>query len=532
MFNGNVSVGSDTLRRIEYVVGIALSVFAIIFLGIRAAHAGALWRDECDSVATATLPDFSAVLHYFQFDSFPLPFVLALRGYIAIAGNSDASLRVFGALVGVSLLLVGWWTARRLRVEVPLVFLALAVLNPAFLVWGTTVRGYGIGSVIIVFAFAATANFLANGTTRNAFLMMMAFVAAVQCLVSNTALVFAICLAAVGVCFMRGDRKTVVVVMTPLAIAALSFLPYVATYFKMGWHVLLQTDVSLVVLWNIFRYSLGARNSVTAAAWAGVISIAGFSWILRIAKRAASQLVAFALLTALFSLVGSFIFLKLLSYTAQVWYFLPFICLLAGGIDLAYPTFASIRVVRLVLCVVAVAGTWWSNWPTLTARQSNIDLVADRLGAQAQAGDLVLVNPWFFGVSFNRYYRGVAPWLTVPILSDLRIHRYDLIRERMSEEDPLGDLRPTIESTLRHGGRVYLVGGVQLVGENERALVLPPAPRSQYGWNYLPYVIAWSQQIGEFLQAHVQASREVPQLAERINAEENIPLWEVSGWHD
>ena len=74
--------------------------------------------------------------------------------------------------------------------------------------------------------------------------------------------------------------------------------------------------------------------------------------------------------------------------------------------------------------------------------------------------------------------------------------------------------------------------GPDAIASYERALALPPAPRSQYGWNYLPYVIAWSQQIGEFLQAHVQASREVPQLAERINAEENIPLWEVSGWHD
>jgi len=526
------SVRSETIRCVEFVVAIILSIFAVVLLGVRATHAGPLWRDECDSVATATLSSLSELLRYFQFDSFPLPFLLTLRGYIAVVGNTDPSLRLFGALIGMSLLLVGWWGARRLRLGVPLVFLTLAVLNPSFLVCGTTVRGYGIGSVMIVFAFAATANFLAHRTKRNALLMCIGFLAAVQSLVSNTVLVFAICLAAVGVCLVRGHRKTAVFVMTALAIAALSFLPYVATYFKMGWHVLLQTNVSVVALWDVFRNSLGARNSVTAAAWAGLLSIAAISWILRIAKGAASGLAAFALLAAVLSLVGSFVFLKMLSYTPQVWYFLPFICLLAGGIDLAYPTFASIRVVRLVLCVVAVTGTWWSNWPVLIERQSNVDLIANWLGSRAQTGDLIVVNPWFFGVSFNRYYHGAAPWVTVPILSDRRIHRYDLMREKMSEPDPLADLRPTIESTLRNGGRVYLVGGVQLVSEGERVLVLPPAPQSQYGWSYLPYVIAWSQQLAAFLQAHVQTSAEVPQLTDRVNSPENIPLWQVAGWHD
>lgn len=527
----NVSANSETVRRIEYVVAIALSLFAIILLGVRVTHAGALWRDECDSVATATLPGFSQLLHYFQFDSFPLPFVLALRGYIAVAGNSDAALRVFGALVGAGLLFVGWWGAIRLRVNAPLVFLTFAVLNPSVLVWGTTVRGYGIGSAMIVFALAATANFLVNGTRRNAFLMTIAFAGAVQCLVSNTALVFAICLAAGGICLMRGDLKKGIAFTAALVIAAFTFLPYLATYSKMGWHVLLQTNVSLVALCRTFRDSLGASNSVTAAALAAIILIAVIFCALRIAKRGTSELAPFALLSAIFSFLGSLIFLKVLSYTPQVWYFLPFICLLAAAIDLAYPTLVWLRLGRLVLCVVAVGATWWSSWPTLTARQSNIDLITDRVAAQAQTGDLILVNPWFFGVSFNRYYHGSAPWLTVPVLSDTRIHRYDLVQEKMREEDPLRQVRLTIETTLRNGGHVYLVGGVQLLDEGKHALVLPPAPRSQYGWSYLPYVIAWSQQMGEFLQAHVQSSAEVPAAA-GINSEENIPLWQVGGWHD
>src|SRR5947208_16310155 len=92
------SARSETIRRIEYIAGVILSLIALVLLGIRATHAGPLWRDECDSVATATLPSFSEMLRFFQFDSLPLPFHLVLLGYIGIAGNRDASLRLFCTL--------------------------------------------------------------------------------------------------------------------------------------------------------------------------------------------------------------------------------------------------------------------------------------------------------------------------------------------------------------------------------------------------------------------------------------------------
>ncbi len=529
------SARSETIRRIEYIAGVILSLIALVLLGIRATHAGALWRDECDSVVTATLPNFSELLRYFQFDSFPLPFHLALRGYIAIAGNSDASLRLLGALVGILLLLVGWWSARIVHAGVPLVFLTLAALNPTFVTWGTTIRGYGIGSVMIVFAFAATANFLANRTNGSAFLMYIAFIAAVQCLVSNTVLVFAICLAGLGVSFSRGDRKTAVVIMGALGAAALSFLPYVAVYFKMNWHVLLQTGSSTAAWWETIRNSLGAHNPATAIAWLALTLMAALPCAMRLTKGALPPLASFALLAALATIAGGCIFFKLLNYLPNQWYFLPFVCLLASALQLAGLSFdasAAVRTFRLLICFLGVAGIWWSNWSTLTIRQSNVDLVANWLGSNVRAADLIVVNPWFFGVSFNRYYHGAAPWLTLPTLSDHRIHRYDLLQEKMSEDDPLHDLKQALESTLRHGGRVYLVGCAHWLREGERPVVLPPAPRSQYGWDFLPYIIGWSQQIAEYLQTYVHNGGELPQLGEHINPQEDIPLCLVEGWRD
>ena len=411
-------------------------------------------------------------------------------------------------------------------------FLTLAVLNPAVLVWGTTVRGYGLASVTIVFAFAAAAKFVTQRTKRDAVLMAIAFVAAVQCLVSNTALVFAISIGAMSVCWWRGERRSALIVAGALGVAALSYLPYVATYSKTNWHVVLQTNVSAGALWSAFCESLGAHNPATALAWIFFVLLASMC-----AFRNAHPpgLSVYASLVVVFAVLGIGIFLRLLSYIPQQWYFVPLVSVLAIALDLAVcATELSpiVRLLRLLVCVVAVALSCWSGWPMLTARQTNVDLVANWLDQHAHNNDLVVVNPWFAGVSFNRYYHGVAPWITVPMMKDKSIHRYDLLQNKMSESDPLADIKSTIENTLRNGGRVYLVGGAHFLEKNDQPLVLPPAPNSQYGWSLLPYIVAWSQQIADLVQAHARTAAAVPPLSDHVNLEEDVPLWQVEGWSD
>jgi hypothetical protein len=524
-------VRRETIRRVEFVAAMALSILAIVFLIARATHAGGLWRDEADTVTTATLP-FPDLLRYFQFDALPLSFLIGLRGYVAIAGNTDASLRIFGVLVGLGLLLAGWWSARRLRDDVPLVFLTLAVLNPAFLIWGTTIRGYGLGSVMAVLAFAATANFLRQNKTRDAVLMALAFVAAVQCLVSNTALVFAISLGAMSICWWRGERRSALIVGGALGLAALSFLPYLTTYSKTGWRVVLQTNASLAALLSVFCDSLGANKPLTAVAWIFFTLLAA---ILMFRNGNRPILSVYSALVGLFAFAGICSFLKLLSYIPQQWYFVPLVCVLAATLDLIVSAAAlstALRAVRLVLCIAAAGVMCWSSWPALTARQTNVDLVANWLGQNARANDLLIVNPWFAGVSFNRYYRGTAPWITVPMMNDRAIHRYDLLQEKMSENDPLKEIRARIESTLRGGGSVYLIGGAHWLENNEHPMTLAPAPNSKYGWSLLPYIVAWSQQIAEFLQAHMESGVAIPPLDDHVNPEEDVPLWQARGWRD
>ncbi|MEY2602022.1 MAG: hypothetical protein QOJ36_1341, partial [Verrucomicrobiota bacterium] len=121
---------------------------AIFLLAVRANHAGALWRDECASVQLARMPSVSDVLRNFQHEAFPPFFPLIVRIYTILFGSSDTVLRIFGFCVGCFVISAFWINSRLFRTDVPLVGLALMSLNTTFFVWGTTIRGYGLGSAL------------------------------------------------------------------------------------------------------------------------------------------------------------------------------------------------------------------------------------------------------------------------------------------------------------------------------------------------------------------------------------------------
>ncbi len=141
------------LKYAEWVVALVLSATIIFLLIVRAMHAGGLWRDECAVVQLARMPSVSDIFHNFQHEAFPPLFPLIVRAYTILFGSTDLVLRVFGLCVGCLLIAAFWINARSLSSDVPLIALGLTSLNTTFFVWGTTIRGYGLGSAMIVLIF-------------------------------------------------------------------------------------------------------------------------------------------------------------------------------------------------------------------------------------------------------------------------------------------------------------------------------------------------------------------------------------------
>jgi hypothetical protein len=230
------------------------------------------------------------------------------------------------------------------------------------------------------------------------------------------------------------------------------------------------------------------------------------------------------------------VFLKFLSYLPRAWYFLALISILAASVELMAETLSPVRwlrPLRLFLVIAAVAILPFSAWPHVTTRQTNVDLLVKKLEASASDHDLIIVTPWYTGISFHWYYHGKAAWLTLPTMSDYRTHRYDLLKEKMMAPHPIDNVADAARTALKSGYRIWLVGNPRLLPPQEAPMVLPPAPNSPFRWQDLAYCEAWSQQLGAFLEGHanhadvVHIPTDIP-----VSEMENARLVIIAGWRD
>ena len=137
------------MKKAELVVAIALAGVAIWLHVARAMNAGGLWRDEAGAAQVALRPSVQEMAEVFQHEAFPLLFPLTVRTYAAVAGTSDAAFRVFGLLVGLGLIALLWLNARTVSRDLPVLSLALVGINSLVLQWGDSIRGYGLGTLLV-----------------------------------------------------------------------------------------------------------------------------------------------------------------------------------------------------------------------------------------------------------------------------------------------------------------------------------------------------------------------------------------------
>ena len=194
--------------------------------------------------------------------------------------------------------------------------------------------------------------------------------------------------------------------------------------------------------WNMLvkmpDYTLGLvprkiaeRHCMPAGAWALFVWILAFAVAVMVGVRAVRlpdqlgisqrqrEVVLFALVSLVVGVVGIFVFLDYLSYFTRPWYYLTLLALAAVCIDAVFGAVVAPRAApHRAPCVVLLlaAATVLPAAEATRQRMTNVDLVASRLQAIGRPGDIILINPWYPLVSFNRYYRGPVPWMTVPSL--------------------------------------------------------------------------------------------------------------------
>lgn len=531
-------------KHAEWVVSILLTAAILILLITRARHAGGLWRDECASLQVAVMPAIGDLFANYQRESFPAFFYLVLRAYTGIAGTNDIALRCFGLAVGVLLLAVAWINSRLLHNEPPLISILLMGFNTTFLIWGTTIRGYGIGSIFILLTFGLIAKLLVTPPTASQVgPTLVAALLSVQLLLYNSVILLALGIAFVSVSLTRRRLASGIAMVGIGGCCVISMLPYLGPFWRESVAtVVLRGETDIPWLWTQLQAAFGNPPHLMTSVWIGQLLAATGGAVFFICSRWSKKpfpewdLLFFGSFAWVSSLVGYVAFLEIIRYGPREWYYLALLAIFAGSTDLLVAILSHINWIRLARLCLATAGLIGFSilaWPQVMQRQTNMDLIARTLEKSATGQDLIVTNPWYYGVSFNWYYHGSAPWVSVPEMNDHHVHRFDLLKARMMASNPIDDLFDKIAITLRGGNRVWFVGGVEFIPPGEGAPNLPPAPYSDFRWSMDAYAELWSQQIGVFLRDHASGGRRihVPTNGPVIGLE-NPELLVISGWRE
>jgi hypothetical protein len=535
------------LRQTPEGVAALLLTAVLVWLHFNfATHAGGLWRDEVNLVNLSGRAAFGDMAR----DSFPVLMPLSVRGWAALGmARRDEGLRFLGALIGLGLVASLWVSARATRRSLPLLSLALLALNSTVIMYGDSLRGYGLGSLLIVLTVGAAGAYLRKATPAQAGWLALGAVLSVQALYQNAVFVGAICLGCGAVCARRRAWRTALPVLGAGAAAALSLLPYVP--------ILVSGRSSMEVLRTSLRFKYLVENVAIAAgfplslyAWIWLL-LAGIILVGAVFRRrsgrpfppghdeAADEMRLFAATTLLAGGAGFVWFLWLAGLTTQPWYFVPLLALAAACFDAGLPSWS--RPGRVVF-FGSIVGTALIAVPAAhrdlsLGRFTNVDAVSGQLTAAASPDDFVVVTPWYCGISFERYFKSPPAWTTLPPLADHSTHRYDLVRSRMQDTNAIQSVLDQAAATLRSGRRVWVVSEAGLMGIPEpntpSPYHLPPPPLPKWGWSGVPYALQWSSQAAHFLGNHSRRFERVENpVPDKRRLTEKMDLFVASGWRD
>jgi hypothetical protein len=533
-----------TLPLVEWAMAIVMTLIAISLHVTVLTHAGPLWRDEISSLRLATMPTFGGFWSSLVYDPVPALFFLVLRVWNALGGGgSDESLRVLGFLIGLAILAAVWVVAWTFKKSPPGWALVLFALSPVCLVWGDSLRAYGVSCFWNILAIAAFSKLLTEKPRpRDVALAGVAAILSVQSLFPNSFLLFAACLGGMTVACRRRWWKTAWTIFLIGLVSALSLLPYAGVIQRtQNWSVLCQTDHGYRwILDNLF-HAIAAGGNFGATLWIAAFVLGCVALALVVIKprylgatAAEQNLVLFAGVFMLGSLATTVWFFETVGWTTSIWYYLPLMASAAVALEaigILYQRSLIARSVSALLILTAAVAITPSAYQTAAVRRTNVDIMAGALSTLGQEADLIVVDNFFYALSFQRYYHGRSPWLGVPQVEDLTLHRWDLVKTELTRPHPIEAVLDRIDQTLRAGHTVYVVGFNPVNRSTVLPPDLPPAPAGHWGWRLGPYIVRWACQIAFTAQTHAQhcGMIKVP-YKQATDDVETVSVIAVRGW--
>jgi hypothetical protein len=528
------TVDPKTVRRGEWITALTATLIGIWLHLVFFKNAGGLWRDETGGFGIATLPSWQDVWEKLTLDSSPLMSPVVLRAWSGVFGPSDLSLRSYGLAIGLLLLGALWCNARLLGKQLPLISLGLLAANMTLIRWGDSVRAYGLGCVLILLTLGLIWQVVEHPDKKRFLLTTLAAILSVQTLYQNAFLLLAAAVGVFVVSVRRRQWKPFLMILGVGIIAALTLIPYLPGIraSSQNWWIIQKTGFIPEWVWRNVELAAGSTHEWQTLVWIGLmlaaVSVGFFKGVRKTGSE--SDLSLFSAITMIAATVLFFLFIWSSGLPTQVWYFLPLMIFLAACANAVFcSTVGIMRVAVPVFAAVMLLVSAPKAGDLAKVRQTNLDLIAAEISAKADPKDLIIIHPWYCGVTFQRYYKGPARWSTAPPMPDYRVPRFDLLKEQMLSDNVMAPVITNCIETLSSGHSLWLIGWFEFNGQEPP--VLPKPPKGPGGWNEVPYEDAWAAEVSFLVVnraaelANVSPAHEKP-----ISPYENLELYHVKGW--
>ncbi|HTB84632.1 MAG TPA: hypothetical protein VK742_13330 [Candidatus Sulfotelmatobacter sp.] len=505
------------------------------------AGAGGFWRDEVNLINMAARPTLTDMSK----DSFPLLMPLLVRAWTdcGLAGT-DPGLRLLGLLIGLGIPASLWLAAWQARRSPPLVGLALFGFSSTLIMFGDSLRAYGLGTLLIMLAAIAALRQVAQpGWWRTLWLALLA-TASVQALFNNAVLVGAICLGAAAACAYRKNYRGAGQILLAGLGAAVSLMPYFAGMIAgKDSAAVIRSGLKSWRFFSAFQDTMGFPMSGYTYVWGFLalsLVVLAVMACLKKSEDDANELRArqiFSGVTIFLAFAGYVLFLWLAAFPSQSWYLLPLLGVAAVGFETGLPPVKG-RLVAVVfgLAVATAVIAAPAAHRELQNRFTNVDMWTGQLRESAASGDFIVVTPWFCGITFDHYFKAGTAWETIPPLSDHKVHRYDLVRTQIQDPNVMQAVFAHATNALRSGHRVWVLSMMGLMDVPDAGTVapasLPPAPLPQSGWSEAPYTYVWNSQLAHLLGDHAKLFQRVKNPTAGTGFIENTELFVAEGWRE
>lgn len=551
---------------IETVAALIGTAFSALLLVLAAINAGPLWRDETNTFNLAHMPSFRDIWRNLPFESFPLLWPLLVRG-CSILGltNSDMGIRVLGLGIGLFFLASLWLCQRWIGGRTPILSIALLGGLPAFIFVTGANRAYGLAGCLLVLSFGKIwqlSEFPRKSRILSAGFICLLFV---QCVYYDVIFLGAM-LAGGGLVAIRRRQWKILLALAgiglvsgaslfiylPIIRRGAGYLPFVRSPF-----------FDAATLWNGLGDALAARSSANSDGASGpqlwiwiALLLAGIAVAVMmqrtrvrqtpkrevactITDRQQSDLALFCVTSVVLAIIGYLRFLLKSQFFMQPWYYTEILILCAISLDgiltASWPALRPWGLLRIGFLVVMMTLNAGPAWAEAHTRRSNVDLAAAFLSHNALPGDFIVVQDAWEGITFNRYYRGQAQWVSVPPIHSHEVHRVDLVMAEMTQQEAMTPVLRAITNTLTTGHRVWVVGSIPIARWNEAPpgrTPQPPLPSEMPTGSWFgSYLSWWNQQVTTLLLDHAQQENAQTIVAPgAVNHFENVSVVSFTGY--